>query len=60
MTSKLRHNKFSDWSKEEWDKYNNYKPIDIPNVEYAKAWDCVDIPTAIDWRDLGAVNPVQD
>ena len=60
MTSKLRHNRFSDWSKDERKQYNAIDPNPMPKASFTTVFGDADVPSSIDWRDLGAVNEVQD
>ena len=56
----MGHNKFSDFSEEEYLDMLNFtenfrSSYDIPTAQIN-----TDVPTSIDWRDMGAVNPIQD
>lgn len=62
-TSTVGHNKFSDWTEEEWANFLSYRPResnDVLDMFASQAELPTEIPTEINWIDLGAVNPVQD
>merc|ERR1719333_535238 len=59
-TFTVGHNKFSDWTAEDWANFNTWRPNpNAKNVE-AKELPTDNLPSEIDWRDKGAVNPIQD
>jgi C1A family cysteine protease len=51
-------NKFADWTPAEYKRILSYKPTRGVQVE-ASSYN-VSIPSSIDWRTQGAVNPVKD
>jgi len=54
------HNQFSTWTDEEYKAILGYRaPTNVTDVEY-KVLDTVGIPSSIDWRTKGAVNPVKN
>lgn len=57
-TSTVGHNKFSDWTEEEWKAFLNYKPRILENDLIADDVAVQDLPTEVNWVDKGAVNPV--
>lgn len=61
-TSTVGHNKFSDWTDEEWKAFNNYKPRERTTDVFLEAPEPVanDLPTEVNWVNAGGVNPVQD
>jgi hypothetical protein len=58
------HNQFSTWTDAEYKAilgYNGPKSADASNDEKEPVeLDVTGLPTSIDWRSLGAVNPVQN
>lgn len=62
-TFQMGMNKFGDWTVDERKKILSYRPNremrNAVRMEYDENKN-VSIPTAIDWRNLGAVNPVRD
>lgn len=57
-TSTVGHNKFSDWTEEEWKAFLNYKPRIFENYLVADDTPLQDLPTEVNWVEKGAVNPV--
>jgi C1A family cysteine protease len=61
LTSKLAHNQFSDWTTEEYESMLNFQESMLggpaTNLKYMETGRT---PSSIDWRELGAVNPIQD
>lgn len=53
-------NKFADWTPAEYKRLLGYKPIRGGEKTYAPINYNVSIPTSVDWREQGAVNPVKD
>ena len=55
-------NKFADWTPTEYKRLLGYKPnSSLKNVTYVTAPPAVQAPPlSIDWRTMGAVNPVKD
>lgn len=51
---------FADWTPEEFGARNGFKPHRLDEVSFAPTLDTSDLPTALDWVDQGAVNPVKD
>ena len=60
MTSKVGHNKFSDWTEEERKAYLTYKPKETFQLGEPTVLPTDDVPDSINWVDQGAVNAVQD
>jgi len=62
LTFKVGHNKFSHYSNYEYKRLLGRKSTNIKkkNVEVTEILDVSDLPTSVDWRTKGAVNPVQD
>jgi len=59
-TFTVGHNQFSTWTDEEYKQVLGYKaPTNVTEVEYT-ILDTVAVPSAIDWRTKGAVNPVKN
>lgn len=56
------HNKFSDWTDDEYKRLLGFKGKQSPFVEATQATllSTEDIPASIDWRTKGAVNAVKD
>ena len=59
-TVTLAHNKFSDWSDEEYTAYLNYRPNFWDEAREYTILDATANPDSINWIDEGAVNDVQD
>jgi len=59
-TVTLGHNKFSDYTDEEYRSMLNYKPRPDQSRAQVTYLDASNAPDSIDWRELGAVNEVQD
>ena len=57
---KLGHNKFSDWSVEEWEGLQTYKQDSAKVIPYTNEITPNVTATPIDWREHNAVNPVKD
>jgi C1A family cysteine protease len=57
-TFRVGVNKFADWTPAEYKRMLSYKPI--RGSKTAAYSENVSIPTSVDWRSQGAVNPVQD
>jgi C1A family cysteine protease len=53
-------NKFADWTHEEYKRLLGYKSNRIAGSRPAPVNYNVSIPTSVDWRTEGAVNPVKD
>ena len=60
LTFVVAHNKFSTMTKAEQKRWRGRMPRQIPDDEPVVELSTVDLPTSIDWREKGAVNPVQD
>jgi len=58
-THNLGHNKFSDWTEDEFKKMRGTKINNNLNVEQV-VLDTRDLPDSVDWRSKGAVTPVQN
>ena len=58
----LGHNKFSDWTKHEYQQLLGFKPITEKEIEGETAQELgvSDLPESINWVTKGAVNPVQN
>ena len=62
-TFTLGINKFADWSPAEWKRVLSYRPTRAMRNAIPQNFDetkNISIPSDIDWRNLGAVNPVRD
>ena len=59
-TVKLAHNKFSDWSYEEYKDFLNYRPNFWDEAREFTLLDDTANPDSVNWIDDGAVNDVQD
>lgn len=60
-TFTLAVNMFADRTTDEYKRRLGYKPIIGPKNITVQSFDpSISIPTSIDWRELGAVNPVKD
>ena len=58
---KLGHNKFSDWSVEEYEGFLTYNPkADYASKVFTYSNETAANATPIDWRTQNAVNPVKD
>ena len=58
---KLGHNKFSDWTIEEYEALLTSKPDDdVSSNESTSEFSVVGDAVPIDWRSKGAVNPIKD
>ncbi len=54
-------NKFADWTPAEYKRLLGYKPFGVTKKYPVNPVETnISIPTSIDWRDSGAVNPVKD
>ena len=56
----LGHNKFSDWTDEEYRALLTYRPKNTFRTQEPTLLDTSDLPDSINWVELGAVNAVQD
>jgi len=60
LTYIVAHNMFSTMTKDEQARYRGRLPRVAPADEVVEELETVGLPTAIDWRKKGAVNPVQN
>ena len=56
----LGHNKFSDWSDAEYTNFLSFRPKNTYRTQEPTLLDSSNLPTSINWVELGAVNDVQD
>ena len=62
-THTVAHNEFSDWTEEERAKLRGFNESQKPSsseIEAPTPESALSIPDSIDWRQKGAVNPVQN
>ena len=62
-THKAAHNKFSDWSQEEFEGMLGLKNVTLPedmDVDVEEEEVSLNLPTSWDWRSEGKVTPVKD
>ncbi|KAL3308376.1 hypothetical protein Ciccas_013094 [Cichlidogyrus casuarinus] len=60
VTYYLAQNHLSDWTEEEIERLQNFKPSQKPAADNIYTPSGKAIPTTVDWRTKGAVNPIKD
>jgi len=56
----LGHNKFSDWTDDEFKRILGYKKNPLVSDRASESIDNVAVPTSVNWTTAGAVTPVKD